>query len=178
MKREIIYQGRWLASGEIQGRSPSGKPVSWEFVTRQRALGSACIAAIRRGPPATILLVKQWRAPLDAWILEFPAGLIDQGSTAGETALRELQEETGATGSIVSLGPPIYNSPGITDESTQLVLLDVKGENSAPQHEPDEEIQLVELPLEKLRDQLTALNAEGLHIDAKLWCFATGAAGV
>jgi len=41
------------------------------------------------------VLEKQWRAPVDKMVIEVPAGLIDEGESAEEAAVRELREETG-----------------------------------------------------------------------------------
>lgn len=41
------------------------------------------------------MLEKQWRAPVDKMVIEVPAGLIDEGESAEEAAVRELREETG-----------------------------------------------------------------------------------
>lgn len=43
------------------------------------------------------MLVSQFRPPLNAEILEMPAGLVDKGETVEEAAKRELYEETGYT---------------------------------------------------------------------------------
>jgi ADP-ribose pyrophosphatase len=50
---------------------------------------------------AELLLEKQFRAPAGKIVVEFPAGLVDEGETAEEAALRELKEETGYTGEVV-----------------------------------------------------------------------------
>ena len=174
MTRTFHYNGRWIRAGEISGLSPSGRSVQWEFVTRERALGAVSIAAIKRGNPDSVILVKQYRPPLDAYILEFPAGLIEPGASPQETALRELQEETGCTGEILSLGPPVFNTPGLTDECTHLAVIEITGTDGDPVPQDDEEIERMELPLPSLLDELLRLHAAGLAIDAKLWSFATG----
>jgi 8-oxo-dGTP pyrophosphatase MutT (NUDIX family) len=50
------------------------------------------------------LLQKQFRPPIDAVTIEVPAGLMDEGETAEECALRELKEETGYTGVVMEGG--------------------------------------------------------------------------
>ena len=51
--------------------------------------------------PPSILLQKQFRPPIDAVTIEVPAGLLDEGETAEECAVRELREETGYTGVVM-----------------------------------------------------------------------------
>jgi len=58
-------------------------------------------------------LQRQWRPPIGKVCIEVPAGLIDEGETAEECALRELKEETGYVGEIIRGGfemtPVMFN---------------------------------------------------------------------
>lgn len=55
----------------------------------------------RTGGGPELLLEKQFRAPAEKVVIEFPAGLVDEGETPEQAALRELKEETGYSGEIV-----------------------------------------------------------------------------
>ena len=96
----------------------------WEYVTRARGIRAAVIVAIDHEDH--ILLVEQYRVPLQRNCLELPAGLIgDDAGSEGEQALdaaaRELEEETGYRATrIESLGE-FYSSPGMLSESFTLV---------------------------------------------------------
>mmetsp|Transcript_12054 Transcript_12054/g.22387 ORF Transcript_12054/g.22387 Transcript_12054/m.22387 type:complete len:147 (-) Transcript_12054:583-1023(-) len=97
------------------------------------------------------LLVEQFRPPVGQATFEFPAGLIDKDETPEQAALRELKEETGfvgettnATGGGVSssivVSRPVCMSPGLSDETVQVVMVHVdldRPENQNPKATPD-----------------------------------------
>jgi ADP-ribose pyrophosphatase len=53
------------------------------------------VKLIKKGETTKTLVISQFRPPLNAYSIEFPAGLIDEGETIEEAARRELAEETG-----------------------------------------------------------------------------------
>lgn len=56
-----------------------------------------------------IVLQKQYRPPIDKIVIEVPAGLIDEGETAEQAAVRELKEETGYVGQVTEITPLMFN---------------------------------------------------------------------
>ena len=56
-----------------------------------------------------VVLQKQYRPPLDKVVIEIPAGLIDEGETAEQAAIRELKEETGYVGKVLEVSPVMFN---------------------------------------------------------------------
>ena len=112
---EIRWAGKFITA-RTRGK--------WEYVTRARGIRAAVIVAI--DDEDHVLLVEQYRVPLQRLCLELPAGLIgDDDSAEGEDALdaaaRELEEETGYRAErIESLGE-FYSSPGMVSESFTLV---------------------------------------------------------
>lgn len=70
-----------------------------------------------------VVLVRQYRAPLDAELLEVPAGKRDVKGEANElTAARELAEEAGLQAGTLELIGHFYNSPGFSDEESWCFL--------------------------------------------------------
>jgi len=66
--------------------------------------------------PDEVVLIKQFRAPLNDYIIEAPAGVVDNGETPEETAERELVEEIGyRPGKLVKLGS-FTPTPGYSTE--------------------------------------------------------------
>jgi 8-oxo-dGTP pyrophosphatase MutT (NUDIX family) len=71
----------------------------------------------------TVVLVRQYRAALDAELLEIPAGKRDQpGEPPETTAARELAEEVGLAAASLELLAEFHNSPGFSDERSFVYL--------------------------------------------------------
>ncbi len=63
-----------------------------------------------------VILVEQYRAPINSWILEIPAGKVEPGESPEETARRELEEEIGYKAEQLEKMISIYTTPGYSDE--------------------------------------------------------------
>jgi ADP-ribose pyrophosphatase len=105
---------QYLFVHRITYTDPEGTQRDWEASERlTRPKGSDIdgvgVVAILQDPskpdqPPRILLQKQWRPPVNATVIEVPAGLIDPKETPEVCAVRELKEETGYVGEVVSEG--------------------------------------------------------------------------
>ena len=80
-------------------------------------------------PDDHILLIREFRYPLNAWCISFPAGLLEPGESIGDCARRELREEVGCTlndelgaAALTVLPQAGYSSTGLTEENVQVVL--------------------------------------------------------
>src|SRR5687767_2599225 len=82
-----------------------------------------------------VLMVKQFRIAAGKDMLEIPAGRIDKGETPEQAARRELEEEIGFRGDLIS-GPVYYSSVGFLDEQVHVFLaVNLK---AIPEAKPDE----------------------------------------
>lgn len=75
-----------------------------------------------------MLLIKEFRYPLNDYVISTPAGLIDNGEDIEEAALRELNEEVGYTPDQVTIDRmmlPSYSSVSISDEQTASIFVRV-----------------------------------------------------
>lgn len=102
-----------------------------------------------------ILLVKQFRPPVNAICIELPAGLIDPGESPADAAIRELKEETGFVGKVVHVSAPEPLSPGFSSETVCTVHVDIDGfQSPSADLDDSESIQVVSVPMLRLREAL------------------------
>ncbi len=85
-----IYRGEKLTLRVDTLKMGDGPPTDKEIIEHA---GSAVIVPLLS--EETLLLIKQWRPVVGAYMLELPSGTREQGETPEETAQRELREEAG-----------------------------------------------------------------------------------
>ncbi|KAI1820458.1 NUDIX domain-containing protein [Xylaria intraflava] len=173
---------RWINLVKITYRDQNGQVRTWEGTRRPTrpktsAVDAVVMLSVRELPAgAEILLEKQFRAPAGKLVVEFPAGLVDEGETVEEAALRELREETGYVGEVIHGQRPMFFS---CDSTTFMIKMNVdvnreENKNPKPQLEDGEFIECFWVPLSNLHDECRRLEAQGFAIDGKLGAFAEG----
>ncbi len=94
-----------------------------------------------------VVLVRQLRYPINAYVYEFPAGLVDEGESPQEAAVREYREETGFHFEPLNLDPALYNpyysSVGMTDESVATAYGYATGSMASDGLEENEDLTVV-----------------------------------
>ena len=113
-----------------------------------------------------LVVIKQFRVPLNDYVYEIPAGLIDYGEDFETTVRRELKEETGLDLLEIDYNKTkakTYISTGMTDESAALVYCSCIGEISKDYLEPDEDIEVMLLS----KDEAKNLISSNEKIDVK-----------
>ena len=110
-----------------------------------------------------LVLIKQFRLPLNDYIYELPAGLIDPNETPETTLGRELKEETGLE--LVKAQDKLYLSAGMTDESVCLMYCICTGKVSIDYLEADEDIE----PFLVSREDAEKLLQSGEKVDIKTY---------
>lgn len=158
-EKQTVYKGRHLSMIQRAG---------WEFATRNTPSGAVGIVAITEDN--RLVLVEQYRPPVDCRVIELPAGLVgdlqDQSDeSALESAKRELLEETGYTAKHWTHLGAGYSTPGMTDESIELYLAEGLEKQQAGGGDESESITLHEIPLVEVVPWLTE---RGLLTDLKL----------
>ena len=156
---EKLSENPYLNLYHINARTNEGRPFDYYFASRNDELHikhkthsmkpeGMAIYAVLEQEPDKIVLLRQYRYPLNDYIYELPAGLIEDGETPSEAAVREMREETGLELTVYEGGADYYRRPfflaqGFSDESGCIVYGTAGGTASTEGQEESEDIQVV-----------------------------------
>ena len=126
------------------------------FNKKEEKIDAVIINAIHK-TTNSLVLIKQFRIPLNDYVYELPAGLLDADEGIEEAVRRELMEETGL--SLVEIDndktiPKVYISAGMTDESVAMVYCSCEGSISNSFLEDDEDIEAILVSKENAKELL------------------------
>lgn len=128
---QTLYKGKIIDLELHDVVLPDGKNAKREIVRHKE-----CVAVLAVDEDENVILVEQYRKPIDSVILEIPAGHIEDGETPELAAKRELLEETGFVATEMTYVNKYYTSPGFSDELIYFFF--ARGYNTS-QRNPDED---------------------------------------
>ena len=164
LSERVVHQGHIWQLVRAEFKSPRDELFSRDIVRSPGAVGVVPIVFDAEGNPS-VVLVSQYRAPLETEVLEIPAGMRDiEGEAPEEVALRELTEEAGLAADDLVLLTAIYPSPGLTDSVTTIFM--ATGCTSVATDRQGPEEQEMDVRLLPLNDAL-AMVERGEIRDAK-----------
>lgn len=146
---EKKINSKQIFNGEIVGlyydevELPNGRITTREKITHPGAVGIVPVTGDNK-----IILVKQYRYPVEDLTIEIPAGKLDKDELPSICARRELEEEVGAVDGKIILLSSFYTTPGFCNEVLHLYLaLDFK--RTANSLDDDEFLEIIEPGLEE-----------------------------
>jgi len=167
LEKKTLSEGRFLRFILASYLDSSGVTRVWEYFERINCNGIVAIVPVTDN--REVLLIRQFRPPMNGYVIEFPAGLNDKGNTLEEAARRELLEETGYSSKemiFLTEGPMSSGSSGDI-----LTVYLAKGLEFVGIGERDEteNIEIIKIPADELYPALNTLRNKGNFIDLKIY---------
>ena len=160
--RESLYRGSYLSLLKID---------RWEFVSRSNASGVVALIAVTELDE--LVLVEQFRIPINSTVIELPAGLVGDLTDPDEPLLhaarRELLEETGFEATRLDVLMSCPSSAGMSDEVITFVLATGLKKVSAGGGDSTEDIIVHVIPLTEADRWLEARRTASTPLDPKIF---------
>jgi ADP-ribose pyrophosphatase len=150
LTHDRLLDGRVFDVDRDRVRMPNGREVVVDVVRHPRS-----VVLLPVPEPGRIVLVRQYRYPVNRWLWELPAGSVDPGERPEDAARRECHEEIGLVPETVVRLSALFPTPGYCDEE----MLFFRVSALAPSDEPaavdeDEDIEARTFTLREARDMV------------------------
>ena len=167
---KLLHANRWVSLYERDG---------WVFASRRQPgaaarLDATTVIALHgeggADAPHRLVVLEEYRVPIDGWEFGLPAGLLDGDEPVVECARRELREETGLELTrVLEQSGLTYSSPGLTDENQAFVVVTCRGIPSLQPGIEGERINVHLLGRAGCRELLERNRAGGAAITSRAW---------
>ena len=176
---KTLVETKFVGLFEVKYKNKLGNDRTWMVASRKSKeelgeiylndkegeIDAVVIAAYHKGYDK-LVLIKQFRVPINDYVIEIPAGLVDGKENFEDAVRRELKEETGLD--LVEIDKEntkekVYASVGVTDESVALVKCTCDGVVSTDNLEDDEDLEVILVSKEEAKK----LIKSNVKIDVK-----------
>ncbi|EGU31548.1 MutT/nudix family protein [Vibrio ichthyoenteri ATCC 700023] len=149
----VIHTWKRISLVEERVELPNGQQITHTTIAHP---GAAVILPIADN--GDIVLINQYRPSLKKWLIELPAGTLENNEPIEQCASRELEEETGySTNELHPLGQ-VTPLAGFCDEIQYLFVAKQLHKTSRYQCDDDEVIEVIHLPLAQVEQMI--INGE------------------
>jgi ADP-ribose pyrophosphatase len=170
--KKTEWQGKYLRSVLLTYSQPAGtgkteKVRQWEAVER---VGCDCIVGlVPFTEDGAVILIRQFRPPLNRAVIELPAGLCEPGEHPEDAAKRELTEETGYSAGELHFLAEGPLSSGISSEMLTVYLAKALSYVGIGARDETEDIEVLKVPLSNVSEELERLRGDGSYVDLKIY---------
>jgi ADP-ribose pyrophosphatase len=133
LQHERVYEGAVFAVDRDRVRMPNGREVTVDVVRHPKS-----VVLIPIPEPGHVILIRQYRYPVNRWLWELPAGSVDDGEQPEAAARRECHEEIGQVPDTIVRLASLHPTPGYCDEEMLFFRLSGLSEPAAAAT-PDED---------------------------------------
>lgn len=150
LSSEQVFAGKVFSVDRDKVRMPNGRTVTVDVVRHSKS-----VVLLPVPEPGKIILIRQYRYPVNAFLWELPAGSVDEGETPDQAARRECHEEIGLVPSTVVRLSALYPTPGYCDEEMIFFRVSSLEKSDEPaQVDEDEDIEARTFDVRDARDMV------------------------
>lgn len=150
LDHERVYDGKVFDVDRDKVRMPNGRAVTVDVVRHPKS-----VVLIPVPEPGHVILIKQYRYAVNAFLWELPAGSVDEGETPEQAARRECHEEIGKVPTTVVRMAAMFPTPGYCDEEMVFFRLSGLDEpTEAAELDEDEDIEAKTFELREAREMI------------------------
>ncbi len=170
--KKILWEGKFLHAVQIKynircNSSNNIEARDWEAFERINCDG--VIGIVPFTDNNEVILIRQFRPPLNGFVIELPAGLVDSGENFEQAVRRELIEETGYEAGNVQFLAEGPMSSGASSEILSVYVATGLRHVGIGQRDETEDIEVIPVHLENITTKLEELRQSGNHIDLKVY---------
>ena len=150
LSHERVFDGKVFDIDRDRVRMPNGRTVTVDVVRHPKS-----VVLIPVPEPGHVILIRQYRYAVNAFLWELPAGSVDEGESPEQAARRECHEEIGKVPATIVRMASMFPTPGYCDE--QMVFFRVSSleePTEAAELDEDEDIEARTFELREARDMI------------------------
>jgi ADP-ribose pyrophosphatase len=150
LSSEQVFKGKVFSIDRDRVKLPNDRTVTVDVVRHAKS-----VVLVPVPEPGKIILIRQYRYPVNAFLWELPAGSVDEGETPDQAARRECHEEIGLVPATVVRLSALYPTPGYCDE--EMIFFRVSSlekTDEEAQVDEDEDIEARTFDLRDARDMI------------------------
>ena len=150
LDRQRLFDGKVFDVDRDRVRMPNGREVTLDVVRHP-----ASVVIVPVPEPGHVILIRQFRYPVQRWLWELPAGTTDKGETPEAAARRECHEEIALLPDTLVRLAAFYPPPGFCDE--EMVFFSASGLNKTAEQaavDEDEDIEPKTFSLAEAREMV------------------------
>jgi ADP-ribose diphosphatase len=150
LESERVFKGRVFSIERDRVKMPNGRTVTVDVVRHSKS-----VVLVPVPEPGHVVLIRQYRYVVNAYMWELPAGSVDEGESPEQAARRECHEEIGLVPATVVRLSAMYPTPGYCDE--EMVFFRVSGLEQTDEQahvDEDEDIEAKTFELREAREMI------------------------
>jgi 8-oxo-dGTP pyrophosphatase MutT (NUDIX family) len=150
LSHERVYDGNVFDVDRDKVRMPNGREVTVDVVRHPKS-----VVLIPMPEPGHVILIRQYRYAVKAFLWELPAGSVDEGESPEQAARRECHEEISLVPETIVRLAAMYPTPGYCDEEMVFFRLsNLEEPTEAAAMDEDEDIEAKTFELREARDMV------------------------